>query len=272
MQQTLQNSVTLEGFGIHSGKRVSCILRPAPEPNYGIRFVRTDSQHFELKVSPDYLLTYQRATCLGKHNIYIKTPEHLLAACVGLNVFNLIIELDNEEVPIMDGSSAPFVEAIESAGLKILSETPISPIIIKAPVSVSLGEKHLIALPDTSFKASYFLDYDNSFVGTQIGHYDVTEKIFKSDISSARTYGFEDEIEQLHKAGLAKGGSLENALVIGKGDYVNTPRYPDELVRHKILDLIGDLGVLSCPIKGHFIAIKTGHSENMELVKKLSYL
>lgn len=270
IQTTICAPIDLKGVGIHSGELVAIRLLPASE-NTGFIFVRTDYDQHQIPVLPSSLHSTNRATILRYNNVQIATPEHLLAACYGLGLDNLIIEIDNEEVPIMDGSSEIFVAAIRKVGIKSQS-IPTTIRNITEPIKLTDGDKAIIALPDKQFKLTYFMEYPDHFIGSQSFTLEWSPDNFSLEISPARTFGFHKEIEALLAKGLAKGGSLNNAVVIGENEYLNPLRFPDELVRHKILDMIGDLATTGTKLTGHFIGMKSGHALNMALVKALERL
>ena len=266
-QQTIQSSITLEGIGIHSGKKVHIRLCPAKE-NTGIRFIRTDQNNSPIHVTPKNITHANRATFLSENNISIATPEHLLAACYGCEIDNLIIEIDNEEVPILDGSSLEFS--------KLLTQTPpvkqtehIKPLLITTEIKIESNDSYIKVSPSDTTTFSYSLDYPNHFIGSQEFSSPLTPKAFINDIAPARTYGFLNEIQSLLDKNLAQGGSFENAIVIGESDYLTPLRFPNELARHKLLDMIGDISIFGRPIQGHFSGYKSGHNLNTQLVKKL---
>ncbi|MFC1617505.1 UDP-3-O-acyl-N-acetylglucosamine deacetylase [Candidatus Margulisiibacteriota bacterium] len=262
-QKTINDPLYIEGIGIHSGKLCKLCIKPA-EVNMGIVFVRTDLGK-EVKVCSENLISNNRATILQQDDVKIVTPEHLLAACYGLGVNNLIIECDSEEIPIMDGGAKVFVELLQKTGLKEQTEQK-SIIEITKPIET----EKIKALPYDGLKITFTIEYPNTFIGKQTLALDITSEIFAKEIAPARTYGFYAEVKELLEKGLAKGASMDNAVVIGEDKYLTKLRFPDELVRHKILDLIGDLAVLGHPVKGHFIANKSGHSDNAEMVRTIS--
>jgi UDP-3-O-[3-hydroxymyristoyl] N-acetylglucosamine deacetylase len=267
-QKTIKEKCIFKGIGIHSGKTVTMVVLPAQE-NAGIVFKRVDCVG-EILVSIENVSPANRATILQKDGVRVCTPEHFLAACYALGISNLIVEIDAEEVPIMDGSSLDFLNGFLKVGI-VEQLAEIKAIILAEPIIVKDGEKQILALPDDEFKITYILEYDN-FIGTQINSFKITATTFEKQLASARTYGFYSEVKALMERGLAQGGSFDNAVVIGENDYMNELRFSDELVRHKILDCIGDFAILGVPVKAHFIAMKSGHSLNHKLVRELSYL
>jgi UDP-3-O-[3-hydroxymyristoyl] N-acetylglucosamine deacetylase len=267
MQKTISQSINFQGHGIHSGENVNITLKPASK-NTGITFVRTDQNNCAINASVENLHNANRATILKNNQTTINTPEHLLAACFGLGIDNLIIEIDNNEVPIMDGSSKNFVEKLLQAGIKDLA-APKEKIIIKEPIIVKNQAAYLMALPCNTFKITFLIDYPETFIGDQIKSSEINDQTFINEIAPARTYGFYSEVKDLLEKNLAQGGTLENAVVVAENNYMNKLRFDDELVRHKILDLIGDLAIIGKPINGHFVGVKSGHALNGELVREL---
>ena len=254
-QQTIKSSFSLSGISIHSGKDCTATFRPA-KTNSGIYFIY-QGKKFEALIKN--LGSTQRETCIGE----VKLVEHILAAAYGLGIDNLEIELSHFEAPILDGSAAPFLEAFKNTGI-IEQEAKKSFLIISKILSVSEGDSSLEIRPYNGFKINFMVEFP--MIGRQTLEYNGN---FEA-IAAARTFGYLSEFEALKAKNLALGASIENALVVGPNGYLNTPRYPDEPVRHKILDLIGDLALLGRPIKGEISAVKSGHKLNSELVKKLS--
>jgi UDP-3-O-[3-hydroxymyristoyl] N-acetylglucosamine deacetylase len=205
------------------------------------------------------------ATTLGRNGARIQTVEHLMAAAAGLRIDNLEVEIDGAEIPATDGSAKPFVALLAGAG-RTQQSARRRPIQIPQPVHVGTGSRWLQIVPCDTFKISYTLDNDHPAIGTQVLTCVPTEEMFVSDYAPARTYGFLKDLGVLRKNGLALGGSLDNAIVVGKRGTINSLRYRDEFVRHKILDLIGDLALLGRPLLGHVIARNAGHALNFELV------
>ena len=271
-QRTIKVPVTLEGIGLQTGNRVKLTLKPASADS-GINFIRCDlpnkpllnvgSINLEPKLLPD------RRTALGMGPLQVQTIEHLMAALSGASIDNIVIELDNVELPGLDGSAKEFSSALKSSG--IVEQAAPKKILKVEEVVWCAGEDNMLAVfPDDDFKISYTLSYKNETIGTKFFSIVLNDKNFEDEIAPARTFCLEEEALELLKSGLGKGANYENTLVIGKdGPIKNALRFPDEPVRHKILDLIGDLYLLGSGIKGHVVAIKSGHKLNMELVKKL---
>ncbi|RAP34185.1 UDP-3-O-[3-hydroxymyristoyl] N-acetylglucosamine deacetylase [Candidatus Marinamargulisbacteria bacterium SCGC AG-439-L15] len=268
IQKTISKDISISGVGIHSGKAVEMHLYPAPV-NTGICFKRLDQDGAELLASISLVQDANRATILSNEGVRVETPEHFLAACYGLGVDNLTVEISGAELPIMDGSAKPFVDAIQEAGIQSLDDDKI-PLFVTEPFALKKDDAWIIGLPSDVFRVSYSLEYKESFVGTQFFDSVISDDVFIKDIAAARTYGFESEIQALYDRGLAKGGSLDNAVVIGESGYLNELRFPDELVRHKVLDFIGDLSLVGRPIRGQFLALKAGHSLNLDCAKHLA--
>lgn len=266
IQQTIQTEQNITGIGLHSGKKTTLTFKPG-KINSGIVFVRTD-KNSSLRACPHYLKKANRATLLETSEMTIQTPEHLLAACAGLNIHNLIVECNNAEIPILDGSSLPFVNLLNTAKI-IQQNTSIDPIIIHKTEQVTVHNTSIMAVPSANTQFTYFMSYPNSFIGTQSKTITLTPETFSNDIAPARTYGFHKEIETLIEKNLIQGGSLENAIIIKDNGYMNELRFKDELIRHKLLDLIGDCWILGRPIQGHIIGILSGHETTRHFVQKL---
>ena len=206
------------------------------------------------------------ATTLGVNGTRVRTVEHLMAAAAALGIDNLLVEVEGEEIPAMDGSAEPFVSLLYAAG-KATLVAPRRPLVITRPIRVGDDGRWLQILPSDDFRVSYTLDVDHPAVGMQAASFTCTERVFVEELAPARTYGFLKDVGTLRKNGLAKGGSLENAVVVGRRAVLNSSlRYRDEFVRHKILDLIGDLALLGRPVVGHVVARNAGHGLNHQLV------
>ena len=273
-QRTIKNPVAVEGAGLQTGKKVTLTLKGSPA-NSGINFIRVDLPNKPLlniqSAMPSSLKEQglERRTTLGIGPLQIQTTEHFLAALSGLSIDNIVAETDNEELPGLDGSAKGFVDAIKKAGI-VEQDAPKKRLKIDEAIWCKGDDSFLAAFPDEDFKISYTLYYKNASLGTQFFSIALNDKNFELEIAPARTFCLEEEALQLLKMGLGKGANYENTLVIGKdGPIKNMFRFSDEPVRHKILDLIGDLQVLGVPIQGHIVAIKSGHKLNMELVRRL---
>lgn len=271
-QRTLKQTMTIQGNGLFTGCKTTIKFIPAPE-GYGIVFRRVD-----LKSRPDLPAVVEnvrgtpRCTILGDEQVSIQTVEHLLSALKAFEIDNLLIEIDGPEVPSCDGSAMPFVQMIEDAGVEVQTQTRKFAR-LKQPIFWSSGDVHLIALPSEDFKVSYTLNYPNSkLLGAQFYTLTVSSRSFKEEIAPARTFSLYEEIVPLIEKGNIKGGSLENAVII-KDDAVLNPeglRFQDEMVRHKILDLIGDLSLVGTSFAAHVIALRSGHFSNTSLAREIS--
>jgi UDP-3-O-[3-hydroxymyristoyl] N-acetylglucosamine deacetylase len=258
-QRTLRRSITCAGIGLHSGHRVTLTLRPAPA-DYGIRFRRADLGGLEIPARVEHVASLNYATGLSFAGARVETVEHLLAALVSQGVDNVAIELNTPEVPIMDGSAAPFVYLLQEAGIKKLS-SPRRFLKVLRPVSLARGDKHIAIYPADEFRISYTISFDHPLLRHQSRSVVVTADTFAEDLAPARTFGFLKDLEMLRQQGLTLGGSLDNAVVLGEtGVLNNTLRFEDEFVRHKILDAIGDLALIGAPIIGHVVAHRGGHA------------
>jgi len=271
-QRTIQNEISVSGTGLHTAKKSSLTLKPA-DIDSGIIFTRIDlADRPKVRALPENVLTQTRSlrrSSIGKDNVEIHTIEHLMAAISGLGIDNLNVEIDNEEVPGLDGSSINFVELILKGGIKE-QERERSYYTVTKPISVEEGQASISALPYDGFKVSYTLDYNHPMLRSQFKEVEITPDSFKSDISQARTFCLEEEVKKLQEQGVGLGANYENTLVLGKTGVINNKlRYSDEFLRHKILDLIGDLYLLGRPIKAHIVALKSGHSLNLELIKMI---
>jgi len=262
-QQTVGTAVSCSGVGVHSGKTVNLTIKPAPV-NHGIRFVRVDlpgqpgvSAHFNNVVDTSL------ATVIGAEGCIVSTVEHLMAGLTGMSIDNAIVEVDAYELPIMDGSAGPFTQLIKSAGtcrqegLKCYFQ-------VNKPICLCQDGKSVTVYPANEFRITCTIAYDHPLIGTQTCDFVIGPDTFENEICSARTFGFLHEVELMKRYGLARGGSLDNAVVIDGDRVLNAGglRYPDEFVRHKILDCIGDLSLIGMPIKGHVVANKSGHAFN----------
>jgi UDP-3-O-[3-hydroxymyristoyl] N-acetylglucosamine deacetylase len=274
-QTTLRNPISCSGIGLHSGKQVNLTLRPSGA-NTGIAFHRTDvAEHARVPARYDLVSETRLGTTLcNRHGVTVATVEHLMAALWGAGVDNVVVELDGPEVPIMDGSSEPFMFLIECAGLVQLSANRRTLRILK-PVEVRLGGSVARVEPnkegDEGCVVSIEIAYDSKVVDRQLSYYDFRDVTFKQTLSRARTFGFEHEVEALRKNGLALGGSLDNAIVVGTEGVLNAEglRYADEFVRHKALDCVGDLFLAGLRIDGHFTFVRPGHAINNALLRAL---
>jgi len=268
-QQTLRQPVSYTGIGLHSGNRVNLTFLPAP-PNSGVRFRRVDLEGKpEIEARIENVGDTNRSTTLTKGNIKIHTVEHVLATLAGLGIDNAIIELDANEPPISDGSARDFSRLLQSAGLEPQPE-PQEPYAITAPIELQLGETIMSVFPHDRLKLTC-TSADKKGRFTQFYSVEVSPESWAKELAHARTFCFFEEIEALIKNGLIRGGSLENAVVIREDAVLTTEpmRYPEEFVRHKMLDILGDLSLLGHPIGGHVMAIKPNHAANCELVRQI---
>jgi UDP-3-O-[3-hydroxymyristoyl] N-acetylglucosamine deacetylase len=258
-QRTLRRSISCTGIGLHSGNKVTLSLKPAPA-DFGIRFRRTDLGGIEIPATVRHLAGINYATGLSRDAATVETVEHLLSALVSLGVDNVVVELSQPEVPIMDGSAAPFVYLINEAGVKRLTP-PRRYLKVVRPISLSRGDKRIAIYPSEHFKVTYSIAFDHPLLRHQSRTMRINEDSFVEEIAPARTFGFLKEVEMLRQQGLALGGSLENAIVIGDTGVLNNAlRFDDEFVRHKILDVIGDLALIGHPVIGHVVAHRGGHA------------
>lgn len=268
-QQTLNRPASFSGMGLHSGNRVNMSFLPAP-PNSGIRFRRVDLDGKpEIEARVENVSETNRSTTLAKGNIKIHTVEHVLAAFTGYGIDNAVIELDANEPPIADGSAREFCKMIQSAGVVPQNEKR-EPYTVGEPIELEMGETVMTLFPDEGFKLTC-TSADKQGRFTQFYSTEVTPKTWEHDLAHARTFCFYEEIEFLIKNGLIRGGSLENAVVIRDDAVLTTEplRYADEFVRHKMLDILGDLSLLGRPIHGHLVAVKPSHAANCELVRQI---
>lgn len=272
LQRTISDKVELEGIGLHTGNNISLKLMPAEEDS-GIRFIRTDLPDRPVIEALARNLTEAskslRRTSIGRNGVEIHTIEHLLATLSGLSIDNMTIEINGPELPGLDGSAEGFVKAIKKAGIK-QQDKPRKEFCVREPISVQEGDSFLIILPDVNFKISYTLDYPSTNFRTQYGHFLINSGIYEKELAPSRTFCLEEEVEHLRSLGLGKGASLDNTVVVGKKGIVSGRlRFEDEFLRHKVLDIIGDLYLLGHQIKGHIIAVKSGHALNIELLYKI---
>ena len=271
-QHTLRNRISCTGVGLHNGDKVCMTLHPA-EANAGIVFLRGDVEGDAALIPADYrnvVDTSMRTTIGNEHGTTVSTIEHLMAALMGCGVDNAIVEVDGSEVPIMDGSAAPFVFLIECAGLEPL-QAPRRSIEVLKPVEVRNGLSSARLIPADSFFVSFEIVYDSPLVQRQRCALQPLNGTFKEEVCRARTYGFMNEYEELRSKGLARGASLKNAVVVDDDQILNEGglRYEDEFVRHKILDTMGDLYLAGAPLQAHFEGVRSGHGLNNQLLRAL---
>lgn len=270
LQNTLSQKVSVSGTGVHSGKKINLTIKPAPE-NHGIKFRRVDlpGTH-DIPAIFKMVVDTSLATVLGINGTIISTIEHLMASFAGLGIDNALVEVDDYEIPIMDGSAWIFTQLIENAGIK-KQTAPRHFMIVKEPIKVTDNDKSVVIYPEPMFKITCKIDFSHPLIGKQEIIFDRAKNSFGKEISQARTFGFVQDLELLKKFSLAKGGSLDNAIVIDKDRILNKEglRYPDEFVRHKLLDSLGDFSLLGMPIQGHIVTYKSGHALNHLFIKKL---
>ncbi|MES2033503.1 MAG: UDP-3-O-acyl-N-acetylglucosamine deacetylase [Pseudomonadota bacterium] len=272
-QHTVAGPVIFAGIGVHTGAHVRVAVRPAA-PDSGIVFVRTDLKNIDnaIRVSPEAVGQTRLGTVISNADgASVSTIEHLMAAMCALGIDNATVELDGPEVPILDGSAAPFVKVLDQAGRR-RQEALRQYIEVLETVEVIDGDKRAALLPSDSFEMSFEIQFDSAPVGRQRVELDVTEESFREELADCRTFGFLKDVEMLRAAGLARGASMENAVVLD-GDRVLNPeglRRPDEFVRHKALDAVGDLYVLGAPLLARFEGLYAGHGLNNQVVRALA--
>jgi UDP-3-O-[3-hydroxymyristoyl] N-acetylglucosamine deacetylase len=268
-QRTLAGEARCQGVGIHSGRKVHLAIKPAPV-NHGIKFCRVDlpdrpliSAHFSKVVDTSL------ATVIGVNGFIVSTVEHLMASFAGLGIDNALVEIDAYEMPIMDGSAGPFTRILRQAGI-CEQDKPKHFFVVKQPIRLEENEKSVHLLPAAGFSISCTIDYDHPLIGCQQFVVDFSDGQFEREIAPARTFGFYNEYEGLKRYGLARGGSLDNVVVIDREGVLNPGglRFPDEFVRHKILDCIGDFSLLGMPIQGRLLVKRSGHAFNHAFLQK----
>ena len=273
-QRTIKKQFTFQGIGIHTGAKVHTVFKPAPVGT-GIVFRRIDLDPVvEIPARAEYIAPgeVKRNTTLARDGAQIHTVEHILAAASGMQVDNLVIDIDADEPPEpADGSVIELVESIKAAGTENQG-VPVEYLKITTPVSYYKDDVELMALPYDGFRVSYTIEYESEFIGTQYFSLDIDSDTFASEIAPSRTFALMSDVEMLRKEGLIKGGSLDNAVVVDENGIMNEGplRFPDEFVRHKILDIVGDLTLAGAPIEGHIIAIRSGHNYNLPFAKLLA--
>lgn len=269
-QTTLKQPVLCSGVGLHTGLPTRMTVRPAV-PDTGIVFTRRDvEKKVRIRAHIDNVTDATLATTISQDGVKVSTVEHLMAAFAGVGVDNAEVELDGPEVPIMDGSSEPFHALLKNAGVRVQDQSKKF-IIVKHPVTVTDGDRQATFLPSNDFKLSYTIDFRHPLISNQFYLIQISNGNFEREICRARTFGFLREYETLKSRGFARGGSLENAVVVGDSGVLNEGglRFADEFVRHKILDSIGDLWLMGAQVIGHFIGYKSGHTLNHKLIRKL---
>ncbi len=268
LQRTIKQEVSFEGVGLHTGNHVTVKLKPAPRDT-GVIFQRTD-KNIMIRALVGTVTDTAFATSLGHNGIRIKTVEHILAALSGLGIDNLLIELDGSEIPILDGSSTELIDIILKGGIAKQGKKRPYMRIIK-PVIFEDGHSEIAAFPYDGRRLTYRIHFNHHLLGEQQLTIELNEETFIKEVAPARTFGFLKDVEYLRANGLAKGGSLDNAVILGDEGVLNKTglRFKDEFVRHKMLDFIGDLSLIGFPVFGHIIANRAGHSTNIKFIKKL---
>jgi UDP-3-O-[3-hydroxymyristoyl] N-acetylglucosamine deacetylase len=267
-EQTIRNTADSAGVGLHSGVKVNLRLLPAP-PGSGVVFRRTDLDNFEVEATGRNVARVSYATSLMKKGVLISTTEHLLAALMGMGIDNAFVELDNLELPILDGSAQPFVEMILAAGIRKQRRRRTYMRILRA-VELRDGSKFIAIYPAKSYSVSYRINFPHPLIGAETYTAELTPEVFRREIAPARTFGSLQEERVLRNMGLIRGVSPENCIVLDRDSVVNGPlRYPDEFVRHKMLDLIGDLALLGRRVLGRVVADRAGHAMHTAMVAML---
>jgi len=270
-QQTISNSISIRGIGLHTGNLVELTLEPAAVDN-GIKFIRVDKKNDNVieAIWSNVSETVLSTTISNSNGLKISTIEHLMSALSGLHIDNLNIYINANEVPIMDGSSKPFVELIEAIGIKQQGKKR-KLLNVKKSIEVAENNTSVKIVPNNQFSIDFEIDFPSKIVSKQSCQLQLINGNYKTDIAAARTFGFEKDVNYLRSNGLALGGSLDNAVVVGENEILNKDglRYTDEFVRHKILDSIGDLYLAGSPIIGYFYGNKSGHYLNNQLLRKL---
>ncbi len=269
LQKTLADEVEYHGIGVHSGKEIVVTVKPA-KVNNGIIFRRTDLPGtLDIRALFKLVVDTSLATVIGNNGAIVSTIEHLMAAFAGLGIDNALVEINDYEVPVMDGSAKEFAAGFLKTGIKEQS-APKQFFVVKDTIKISQGDKYVAVYPEKSRKITCIVDFDHPLIGKQEYVFDPDVDDFKEQISCARTFGFIRDIEYLKKFSLGRGGSLDNAIIIDKDKILNEDglRYKDEFVRHKLLDSLGDFSLLGMPIMGHIKTYKSGHALNHLFVKK----
>ncbi len=269
-QRTVDGEIGCTGIGLHTGKKIVMSIKPLP-PNSGVRFCRSDlpgSPHIRARL--ENVLDTRLATTIGQSGHIVSTVEHLMSALAGMGIDNALITLDGPEIPIMDGSAGPFMYLLKNVGIRVQDQTKKF-FLIKKPFSLKSGDKNISVFPCRELKITYIIDFDHPLLTKQTYVLRFSGPAYMKEISRARTFGFLKDVETLKNNGFAQGGSLNNAIVLDDFRVLNADglRYEDEFVRHKILDLIGDLHLVGMPIIGHFVINKSGHTLNHVFLTEL---
>src|SRR6202453_3731274 len=267
-EQTIRSAVECSGVGLHSGADVSMRILPAP-PGTGIVFRRVDLDGFEVEANSRNVARVSYATSLMKKGVLISTTEHLLSACIGLGLDNPIIELDNLDLPILDGSALPFVDLIQKAGIR-KQRRPRRYMKILREVEMREGNKFISVYPAGSYSVSYSINFPHPLIGKETFQVELSNGSYLRNIAAARTFGSREDEKTMRNMGLIRGASRENCIVLTREGIENGPlRFPDEFVRHKVLDLVGDLALLGKPILGKIVADRAGHAMHTALVSRI---
>jgi len=269
-QSTLKCALTISGIGLHTGRQITMTLRPA-DADTGIIFHRAEGvRRVTIPAISANVDDTRLATVIGKDGMTISTIEHLMAALSACGIDNLHIDIDGPEVPVMDGSAAPFVALLQKTGNRVQNKRR-KYLAIRKPITLVDGEKRVSIIPSRFFRITFDIAFDHPCIGLQHRAVKITGESFRKEIAPARTFGFLHEVEYLKANGLALGGSLDNAVVIGEDGILNPGgvRFEDECVRHKILDAVGDFSLLGYPVLGHIKAYKAGHDINHQMVEKI---
>ena len=270
LQRTIRKQARVDGIGLHTGMPAGLIFRPAP-PDSGIHFVRADLPGAPaIRASVAGVRATSMATTLGSDEFSVSTVEHCLSTLAAFRIDNLFIELTGPEIPIGDGSARPFMEALSAAGL-VEQDEPRRYAYVTRPIFFGAGDKHAYVVPYNGLRLTCTIDFPHPMIGQQSIDLDVNESSFSRDVAGARTFGFLKDVEAMRAAGLALGGSLDNAVVLSESGVLNPGglRWPDEFVRHKALDALGDLVTLGMPLMGHVVLHKAGHDVMNQLVQKI---
>ena len=264
-QMTLKDSVKLTGKGLHGGEETSVVIHPAPE-NSGIIFCDGPCRIHGLASN---VIDTSRGTTIGSNGSRVRTIEHLMAALRGMGVDNATVEVLGSETPALDGSALPYTEAIGSVGLVELDAVR-KPIILTEPVWVQNNDSFILAIPAPSLRITYVMNYDHPMIGSQTATYALSESNFSDEIAPARTFVLYEEVAGLLDNELARGGSIDNVIVIWQDRLSSQLRFPDELVRHKVMDLVGDMSLIGGLLQAEVLAVKSGHKLNVEFAKKVN--
>ena len=268
-QKTIKKAASFSGIGLHTGEETTITFRPAP-PDTGIVFIRTDlPDRPHIKADVAHVVDISRGTTIGLNGVRVLTVEHVLAAFAGLGIDNIYAEVNAGEAPVGDGSASPFVEVLIQAGIEE-QDCQKREVGIEEPIAYEHGDIKLMAFPSDRLELSYVIEYGHPALNSQFRSFVIDPEVFAREIAPARTFCFLHDVEQMKALGLIKGGSLENAVVVGDQEILNDSlRFDDEFVRHKVLDLLGDLVLLGNTLVAHVVAIKAGHAAHVEFVKRL---